>query len=309
MGTAVSEFIESLATNGCQARVVNISRFGEMERTLSDLQTSGEIAPEFYSEIIKYFTFARSSKLANARSIIVTATSQLPSRVVFGSDPVIIPPTYIYREIWKNQLDIIKGFLERKGYNVARARLPFKTLAVRSGLAKYGRNNIAYIPGMGSFFRLAAFYSDLPCDDDDWAPPQVLSNCLKCTSCATACPTGCISHSRFLVHAERCITHFNEQEGPLPAWIEPSWHNSLLGCMTCQENCPLNRKLVESIEDSQVKFTDSETREILGGVSKNCLREETRSKLESLCLADDDVYPLLKRNLSFLLGETPEVPI
>ena len=308
MGTAVLEFIESLAKSGCQARIVSISRLGEMERTLSDLKTSGEITPEFYPEIIKYFKFERSSTLANACSIIITASPQLPSRVVFGSDRVIIPPTYIHREIRKNQLDMVKGFLEPRGYKVARARLPFKTLAVQSGLARYGRNNVAYIPGMGSFFRLAAFYSDLPCDKDTWEKPRMLNNCLKCNACEVACPAGCISKSRFLVHAERCLTHFNEQEGPLPAWIEASWHNALLGCMACQQVCPLNKKLMEKIEDSLVKFTDSETREILAGVSKDSLREETRSKLESLCLAEDDVYPFLKRNLSLLLDKTPELP-
>ncbi len=305
MGTGISEFIASLAKNGCQAKVVSISRLVEMEQAFSDLNTSGEIAPEFYPEIIKYFKFDWSAIVADARSIVVVASPQLPTRVAFGSTSVIIPPTYIYKAIWKDQLDMVKGFLEPRGLKVARARLPFKTLAVRSGLARYGRNNIAYIPGMGSFFRLAAFYSDLPCDTDDWAEPQMLSGCVECTACAVACPAGCISQTRFLIQAERCLTRFNEQQGPIPAWIEPAWHNSLLGCMACQQVCPQNKKLMEKIEDSQVGFSDSETLEILADAPEESLREETRSRLEALCLADDDIYPLLKRNLSLLLGQTP----
>jgi epoxyqueuosine reductase len=300
MGTAVSELIESLSRNGCQARVVSISRVEEMERTLLGLKASGDITLEFYPEIIKYFKFDWSAMLASGRSIIITASPQLPSRVTFGSRSVIIPPTYIHREIWHKQMELVKGFLEPLGHKVSRARLPFKTLAVRSGLAMYGRNNIAYIPGMGSFFRLAAFYSDLPCNQDSWGPPQTLSNCVKCRICADECPTGCISTSRFLVHAERCLTHFNEQEKPIPEWISPSWHNSLLGCMACQQSCTLNKKLMEKIENRSETFDYIETSEILSGTPKDKLRGETLSKLESLCLAGD-VYPLLKRNLSLVL--------
>jgi hypothetical protein len=113
MGTAVSDFIDSLAKSGCQCRVVSISRVEEMERTLLDLKASGDITPEFYPEIIKYFKFDRSSTLATACSIIIIASPQAPARVAFGSRRVLLPPTYIYREIWKNQLELVKGVSDR----------------------------------------------------------------------------------------------------------------------------------------------------------------------------------------------------
>jgi len=77
--------------------------------------------------------------------------------------------------------------------------------------------------------------------------------------------------------------------------------------MACQQVCPQNKKLMGEIKGPLVSFSDSETREILADVTKERLREETRSKLDALCLADDDIYPFLKRNLSLLLGKTPRV--
>lgn len=53
-------------------------------------------------------------------------------------------------------------------YQVTPAVLPKKLLAVYSGLAACGRNDVIYVRGMGSLHRLSAFYSDLPCDVDQW---------------------------------------------------------------------------------------------------------------------------------------------
>lgn len=299
----ISELIEFLAKNGCKAQVVAISRLAEAESSLTELKRSGAINADFYPELTRYFNFDYKAALPEARSIIVVASPQLPTRVLFGSHAVTIPPTYIYLDIWKKQLELVTDFLQPRGYHVARARLPFKTLAVRSGLGRYGRNNICYIPGMGSFFRLAAFYSDMPCEDDGWGAPRVMKLCRSCKLCLESCPTQCIPTDRFLIHADRCLTHFNESEKPLPGWLKDEWHNALLGCMVCQRVCPLDKELLEKPQDASVKFTVSETQEILAGTPQESLRPATVTKLESLCLADSDVYPILKRNLSLLLPE------
>ncbi len=301
MATHISELIEYLAKGGCKARVVSISRLAEAESALLELKRTGLISTDFYPELAKYFNFDYKAALPEARSIVIVASPQLPTKVSFGSHAVIIPPTYIYSDIWKKQLKRVTDFLQPRGYRVARARLPFKTLAVRSGLGRYGRNNLCYIPGMSSFSRLAAFYSDMPCEQDGWGAPEVMKLCKTCQSCLDKCPTGCISVDRFLIHADRCLTHFNESENPLPGWINPEWHNALLGCMICQKVCPLNKEFLEKPQDATEAFTSAETDEILSGTPQENLRPATLTKLESLCLADSDVYPILKRNLSLLI--------
>ena len=45
------------------------------------------------------------------------------------------------------------------------------------GLAVYGRNNIAYVEGLGSHFRLSAFYSNLPTETDIWRKPRMMERC------------------------------------------------------------------------------------------------------------------------------------
>jgi epoxyqueuosine reductase len=302
MAESISELIEYLAKNGCKAQVVFVCRLAEAESALIELKRSGAINVDFYPELTRYFNFDYKAALPEACSIIVVASPQPPTKVFFGSHAVIIPPTYIYSDIWKKQLELVTDFLRPRGYHVARARLPFKTLAVRSGLGRYGRNNICYIRGMGSFFRLAAFYSDMPCEDDGWGAPKVMQLCQTCKLCMDKCPTGCIPADHFLIHADRCLTHFNESENPLPGWLKPEWHNALLGCMICQRVCPLDKELLEKPEDVSVKFSVAETEEILAGIPQENLRPATVTKLESLCLADSDVYPILKRNLSLLIA-------
>ncbi len=56
----------------------------------------------------------------------------------------------------------MRSILGPAGIEVARARIPVKLLAVRTGLAQYGRNNIAYVRNMGSLVRLDAFCTDAP---------------------------------------------------------------------------------------------------------------------------------------------------
>jgi len=66
-------------------------------------------------------------------------------------------------------------WLEKKDHRTAKPQLPLKTLAVCSGLAEHGRNNLCYVPGMGSFFQRVGIFSSLPCTDDSWRKPQILA--------------------------------------------------------------------------------------------------------------------------------------
>ena len=114
-----------------------------------------------------------------------------------------------------------------------------KQLAVRSGLAAYGRNNITYIDGFGSFHQLQAFYTDQPLEVH-WGKLQMYRLCKGCRICLDDCPTGAIRSSDFVIDPARCITLFNEYPDPLPAWIPASAHNALVGCLRCQLTCPGN---------------------------------------------------------------------
>jgi epoxyqueuosine reductase len=180
-------------------------------------------------------------------------------------------------------------------------RLPLKALAVRSGLADYGRNNIAYIQGLGSFFQLAAFYSDLPCEGDTWREPQMMEICQKCDACLRKCPTQAILPDRFLIRAEKCLTFHNERgpEYPFPEWIEPNTHNFLIGCMICQRFCPVNKSIMKWTE-GDVTFDHAETRMFMKRTPLDRLPAETVEKLRQLDLIDS--LEILPRNLRVYLN-------
>jgi epoxyqueuosine reductase len=176
--------------------------------------------------------------------------------------------------------------------------LPLKTLAVSSGLALYGRNNITYVPGMGSFLQLVGAFSDMPCDSDSWTGPRALTRCESCDACLRRCPTGAIRDSDFLIRQERCLTYHNEAEGDFPAWIDPAWHHCLVGCMHCQMICPENKDVIRWFED-RAEFSEMETALLIRGTPFDRLPTETTAKLESLEI--NEPYHLLCRNLAALI--------
>jgi epoxyqueuosine reductase QueG len=73
--------------------------------------------------------------------------------------------------------------------------------------------------------------------------------------------------------------------------------------MICQEACPVNKRLLNKTQDTGISFSKTETGKILSGAALEDMGTATVSRLRSFCLADNDIYPLLKRNLSVLLNE------
>ena len=117
---------------------------------------------------------------------------------------------------------LIKNAVKKAGYIIkTQSVLPFKRLAVQSGLAKYGRNNIAYVDGMGSWCKFIAFLTNIPCDGSSWREqPVMAAACEDCNLCINGCPTDAISKDRFLLLREKCIGGG--------------------GCSACQDLCPMN---------------------------------------------------------------------
>jgi epoxyqueuosine reductase len=217
----------------------------------------------------------------------------------------MVPPTYLrWRETDAQVENVLVEVLEPEGYGVAQANLPKKLLAVRSGLATYGRNNIAYVDGTGSFHRLVAFVSDLPCQQDEWRAPKMMERCHRCLACLRNCPTAAISDDRFLLHAERCITLHNEEPSDVafPEWFDPSWHNCLVGCLRCQRICPENKRFLDRVEEG-AEFSSEETALLMEGTALDQLPAAMVEKLRQWDLID--LLDILPRNLRALL-EPPD---
>jgi epoxyqueuosine reductase len=246
--------------------------------------------------------------LPKAESIIIVAVPRSQTQITFTHNgetkAIILPPTYFgYDETRQRIENLLSSILSVKGYRVARTKIPLKLLAVRSGLGSYGRNNICYVPGMGSFLELVAVYSDMPCPTDNWQEAKMMENCKNCYACQKNCPTGAIGSDRFLLHTERCLVYHNEKDGniPFPDWIDPSWHNCIVGCLHCQRVCPQNKSLLNWIEE-KVEFSEDETALILMGAGRDRLPAETAKKLQHLNLLEN--MDILPRNLGVFFRKT-----
>jgi len=289
-----------LKEKGYRGAVVPIEHVTQLKYEIEENISQGKIDAGLYERYLAGFEFDVTTRLPKARSIIITAAPQPQRKVTFHFNgqtyPVIIPPTY-YNDTDAQIRNILQNILSSKDYQLYPTALPSKLLAVRSGMAKYGKSNIAYVEGLGSFARLKAFLSDMPSGRSDWLEAQVMAECDGCKACLNECPAKAIVPDRFLIHAERCITFFNEDTAEFPEWIEPAWHNSLIGCMRCQLVCPVNKRFIKWVEEGE-DFDEAETQLILNGVPIDRIPAGTVGKLNRCYMMDLDVLP---RNLRALL--------
>lgn len=132
--------------------------------------------------------------------------------------------------------------------------LPQKRLAVRSGLAEYGKNNICYVKEFGSLITLFAYISDMPCPDDyTWHEVKNMEQCSNCKLCQQTCPTGAIKPDRFLIDNEKCLSSMNEWgSDPFPDFIPKQWCYCTLGytkqLFDYVLSSQVNVELIESIK-------------------------------------------------------------
>jgi epoxyqueuosine reductase len=290
-----------LEKKGYRGAVLPIEHVAQLKHEIEERLNRKEIDAGLYEKYLTYFKFDVAAVLPGACSIIITAAPQPQRRATFQfhgqTYSGIIPPTY-YHDTDDPIREILQNILDSNGHHFHAAALPLKLLAVRSAMAKYGKNNIAYVEGMGSFLRFKAFLSDVPPGRSDWLEPRVMKECDSCKACLKACSTGAIFPDRFLIRAERCTTFLNEGPEAFPEWLDPAWHNSLVGCMRCQLACPVNKPFAKWMEEGG-DFNEAETESILNGVPLDRLSPETAHKLNRSYMVE--YLDVLPRNLRALM--------
>ncbi len=306
MVSQLKNIFRKIGERGWAGRIVPIRHLRDLRESIRDIYEEGLLDEVLYHEQLAVFSFHPPADLSGAQSIMIVPVPTPPMRIFFewGGErvPVVIPPTYVsYTPRTERVQEILGGWLREEGYRMAKPRLPLKTLAVRSGLAEYGRNNICYVTGMGSFLQLVAVFTDAHSQEDPWRNRKALDRCKSCVACLRLCPTGAITEDRFLIHAEECLTYHNEAAGEFPGWIDPSWHHCLIGCMRCQNACPENKPLMNWFDDRAV-FSEQETTYFIGRVPFGQLPVETAMKIRNLQINED--YRMLCRNLSMIVGRS-----
>jgi epoxyqueuosine reductase len=283
----LAEVLARLEAMGHRAAAVPVGRLEELREHYEELSRRGLLDERIARDLLNGLTLRPPEAVPRAGSLLVVATTEPVVCCTFGwqgSDVRIpIPPTYLqYRRKSEEVERALAEQLPRECHVTSLLNAPHKLLAVRSGLARYGRNNISYIPGFGSFYSLTTVCTDLPCDDAEWSAPSMLPRCERCTSCASACPTGAIPEDRVLLRGELCITYWNEKPGdvPFPGWLAGDWHDSLVGCLHCQLACPENEAVLDHRETGP-SFTEDETEVLLYADRPDDLPDDLTEKLES----------------------------
>lgn len=305
MSTVQDRLLVELEQHGYRGKVVSVEHCKDLQKDILELHRAGLLDKEFYNGNLTGFQFDYSKELPGVKSIIIAAIPQPIIKLCFTwkGKPceVVIPPTYLSTEVDRPVLEIVQHVLTPENYTLLRAKLPLKLLSVRSGLSMYGRNNISYVQGMGSFNRLIAWVTDMPCEDS-WQDVKRMPDCDTCHACLRNCPTKCIDAERYLLHAENCLTHLNEYGGEFPDWVDSTWHNAIVGCMHCQTVCPQNRQYSKTVEIRDV-FTEEEVSLLLKGPELSKLPEHTRNTLQRLDLIDYYGDHVLSRNLDVLINK------
>jgi ferredoxin len=102
--------------------------------------------------------------------------------------------------------------------------------ALAAGFGELGKHGSIINRELGSNFRLAAVFTDLPFAADDPTDFGADDFCTQCQVCANACPVDAITHEKQLVRGvtkwyvnfDRCLPYFNET----------------YGCAVCIAACP-----------------------------------------------------------------------
>jgi len=288
---------------------MSVSHLAEMQAFMDKLRDENKISR---NPVFRGYIYPKNAgpgipeNFKDAKSLIIVAVAQSPQIATFQhrgqTRTTVIPPGYYDDGVkLEDYMKVVREDIVRdpKARIELAGRVFIKQAAVRSGLGTYGRNNICYVDGMGSFLALVPFLTNVEFPQDHWRKPTLLAECAQCDICYSACPTGAITRENFVIDAGKCISLFNEVPGEFPNFILPSMHNSLMGCMKCQDKCPANEKYLAAAEKLE-PVTEEETKKILDGTPDDALLKSLGRKLKSFG-ASKEGFPTFTRNLRMLI--------
>ncbi|MBY8989521.1 MAG: hypothetical protein KGD58_02105 [Candidatus Lokiarchaeota archaeon] len=290
---------------------LSVDHLEELQNDFDKLDSAGKLSDHAtYRGYLKNKIFKIPNKLPQARSLVILAISTKLGYVNFQLDGKIydipIPPNYYDDGLEYEDLEnlILNDIIKEPEHDVEFANVHLKLLAVRSGLGKYGRNNICYVDDWGSSISLYAYFTDFDFKKDNWSELSIMDMCEKCEICFKNCPTGAIPSSTkgdFVINVEKCIPLYNEIPGEIPKWIDHNAHNALIGCMKCQSQCPANQKAFKNIKRLE-DISEEETKLILEGKPEELLLDSLCKKLKMFYPSNaKDYFPVIKRNLEVLI--------
>lgn len=289
-------------------RIVKASRLAELEAGYR-ASLEGASRDATFRSYVEGMRFSLPEGAEGARSLIVAAVSWRFATAVFtigGKErEVPFPAGYWDDDVRAPSLMPALAAAEGLGGPERLVAIsdaaPMKLIAVRSGLARYGRNNIAYVPGLGSHHGLRAFAVSADLAEDGWGKVEALPECEGCGACERACPNGALRPGIFIADVGECNTLYSEVDDPFPERIAARGQKALMGCPVCQDCCPANARCAPPL---RLKALDEEeTAAVLGGETDSPLCGAIAAKLRlASAEAASAMMIALGRNLRLYLG-------
>ncbi len=307
--TEKADEIISLHEDMFRYGTMSVSHFPEMQAFIDDLYTKKLITDdEIVQSYISEAKYSLPDTFLDARSIIIMAVATPPAVVPVHHKgkltEVILPPQYYSSGLTRKQLDVTvhQKVIKKEGFRIEKVSgMLLKQMAVRSGLGSYGRNNLVYVDGMGTYHTIHAYLTDFEFDTDSFRDVVMMKECATCNICRSVCPTHCISDDTFVIDAGRCLSVHSERSEPFPHWVTAEMHNALIGCMRCQLTCPIIQSLPGKVTKLEA-LTEKETDAILSGDWNEEITTSLAKKLKMFTTEYAyEVIPLLKKNLAVLL--------
>ena len=286
-------------------RTVSVKHIPELKAWMDKLDKAGRLSTnKTWRSYINSFQYSPPQSLPKAQSLIIMSTPLKIAKIIFNEagrkHTVMIPAGYVDDGLrladYQNML--FNNRIVAKGSKLELAKLPLKQLAVRSGLAEYGKNNITFVEGYGSYHQLLAFYSEERLEDH-WGRLKLLRLCKGCSICLKECPTRAIRENDFVIDPAKCISLYNELPDPLPTWIPAAAHNALVGCLKCQFTCPGDEDVSKDFWDLG-EVLEAETAALLSGKIDDETERSLQAKLKRF--GGGDNLPYIARNLKLVLN-------
>ena len=253
----IARLADSVAIGFCSTEP-----FPEVEQSLCDAVDSGRSAS-------LGFTFSDPVTAANprasfpwAQTLVVVAHPYLPAagRPPPGRDGtgrVARFATENHYAPLRSVLDALGGALEEAGFRAEvlcdDSRLVDRAVAVRAGVAWWGKSAMALAPGAGPWMLLGSIVTDVDLPHDE----PMRRDCGSCEACLPACPTGAII-APGVIDARRCLAAIAQSAGPIPHEFREAMGDRFYGCDDCLAACPSGERLAgeASIESDGVDLLE-----------------------------------------------------
>ena len=126
-----------------------------------------------------------------------------------------------------------------------------RELAKKAGLGFIGKNGSLINPKFGSWILLGGMVlnweleADLPMKD----------NCGNCDLCIKACPSGAIKKP-YQIDTSLCLSYLTQKKDCLGVDECQQLQNRVFGCDTCQDVCPINRRIAKETLEKRLLARD-----------------------------------------------------